>query len=96
MAAFAQAMGLLLVDGLHRDRPEGPLDGLDDMKAVQLLCLEEVSAQILIIYWAGNHTCGPERGYRRPPGPPLSWGWEPGWTPVDDPSLTRNVSLLAS
>ncbi len=22
-----------------------------------------LTAQILIIYWAGNHTCGPERGY---------------------------------
>jgi hypothetical protein len=21
------------------------------------------AAQILIMYWAGNHTCGPERGY---------------------------------
>jgi hypothetical protein len=36
---------------------------LDGTQPVRLPCVEEASAQILITHWAGNHTCGPERGY---------------------------------
>ncbi len=58
--ADGPGLELLVVQGLVRDVGAPQPDGLGRF-AVRLEVV--LAAQVLIIYWAGNHTCGPERGY---------------------------------
>jgi hypothetical protein len=68
MAAFCSGDGPTSCGRLAPRPPEGPLDGLDDMKAVQLLCLEEASAEPVVIDPGRMSPGGIEPGRRVPVG----------------------------
>src|ERR1035441_6056942 len=56
------AAGITGCHGRRRSSSPAEAGGVAHPRATRV-CLAEASAQLLITYWAGNHTCRPERGF---------------------------------
>src|ERR1035441_2912833 len=56
------AAGITGCHGRRRSLSPAEAGGVAHPRATRV-CLAEASAQLLITYWAGNHTCRPERGF---------------------------------